>query len=150
MIVSANFVPAFSTLKCMIQREKARIPQPNPKVRYIVVSNRLLHSGRLVFVLVDEQSFSEQNLKEVFQLVSKRYPKPDQLWITVFTNLEQYPTPEEEDYMQLVPSDDSMPFITKGEKHPIANYSRLEGNEAFEYSRGDGQEKKRVVLSQRP
>ena len=69
--------------------------------RYIIFNNGLLHNGRLVLVLLDAKSFSEQHLRELFELISKRCPEPDELHVGVFTNLEQIPTPEEEEFAKL-------------------------------------------------
>jgi hypothetical protein len=97
-------------------------------------------------VLLDQQSFAEKNLQEVFLLVSRRFPQPEQLWITVFTNLEQLPTPEEEDYLASSPEDHSLPLFSKVEKYPSAEYTRFKGKEVFQYSTGDGQPPKTVVM----
>lgn len=146
ILVSANSVPAHSCPKHLSQRAKRSITQPHPKFRYLIITNQLVHSGRVVFVLLDRDSFSETNLREVFLLVSKRFPKPDQLSITVCTSLEQLPTPEEFDYIRSAPDDNSLPFFTKVDQYPSADYTRLKGKEAFEYSMGDGKPKKTVVI----
>ena len=139
---------AFRPSEYLTQQARRSLPPVHTNLRYVIVTNRLLHSGRLVFILLDKQSFSEQNLREVFRLVSKRFPKPDQLWITAFTSLEQLPTPEEEDYMVSAP-EDSLPFYGDVDKYPSANYTRLKGSESFIYSMGDGQQKKTVVISEK-
>src|SRR5215831_3311382 len=57
--------------------------------RYIIFNDVLLHNGRLVLVLLDAKSFSEPHLRELFELISKRFHEPDELHVAVFTNLEQ-------------------------------------------------------------
>jgi hypothetical protein len=105
-----------------------------------------VHSSRAIFVLMDQQSFNETNLKDIFRSVSGRFPKPAQLSITVFTSLQQLPTPEEQDYMMRVP-EDSLPFFANVDRFPSANYSRLRGQEKFDYSMGNGDQKRTVVIS---
>lgn len=40
-------------------------------------------------------------MKELFNLVSKRFPNPDELHVAIYTSLDQIPTPEEEDVKEL-------------------------------------------------
>ncbi len=101
--------------------------------RYIIVKNALLHDGRLLFVLIEEQPFSESTLRELFRLVSKRFPQPEELHVAVYTSLEQIPTPEEEDRDEPL-SSDRQPSRDMGvQKHASAVYIRWEGNESFIY-----------------
>ena len=96
--------------------------------RYLIFRNGLLHDGRLVFVLLDEKSFSERTLKVLFNLVSKRFPNPDELRIAVYTNLAQIPTPEEEDAEgALSPESKPRPDPSSIRKDRIAVYTRLGG-----------------------
>ena len=121
--------------------------QPRPRFRYAIVESGLLHNGRLLFVLIDAEAYSEQNLRELFQLVSKRFPQPVQLWITVCTNLRQIPTPEEIDYLSAHPDDNSIIESLDVEKYPGAEYARSKEAEYFEYSPGAGQPKKTIIMA---
>ena len=48
-------------------------------------------------MLLDPKSFSEENLKQLFALLSKRFPEPTELVVNVYTDLEDIMTPEEGD-----------------------------------------------------
>ena len=102
--------------------------------RYLIVSNGLLHNGRLVFALMDEKSFSEENLKELFRLISKRFPKPSELHVAVFTNLEQVQTPEEEDFYKALSPEIEIPTNVNVDRYPSAVYVRSKGKESFSFS----------------
>jgi hypothetical protein len=102
--------------------------------RYLIISDVLLHNGRLVFALLDEKSFSEENLKELFRLISKRFPKPDELHVAVFTNLEQVETPEEADFYKGLSPEIEIPSNVNVDRYPSATYVRSKGNESFSYS----------------
>jgi hypothetical protein len=71
------------------------------KFRYIILSTEVQaigdHQMRSVDVLMDGSAFSEENLKELFELLSKRYPEPQWMDASVLTSLEQVKTPEEFD-----------------------------------------------------
>lgn len=121
--------------------------QPKARFRYAIVENGLLHNGRLVFVLMDASSFSEANLRDLFQMLSKRFPEPNQFWVAVCTNLQQVPTPEEMDYLRGHPDDESLLKSLNLDKYPSAEYTRSGEDQYFEYSRGDGQQKVTVVLA---
>lgn len=115
--------------------------------RYVNVNNVLLHNGRLIFVLMDEKAFSEVNLKELFKLVSERFPEPDELHVAVFTSLEQYPTPEEEDYSKSLPSSEGKLKVDPSlEKYPIAIYLRNKANESFSYKTGGANGVEKTVI----
>ena len=102
-----------------------------------------MHNGRVVAVLMDTRHFSEVNLRELFTLLSKRFPKPDELHVAVFSSLDQVPTPEEEDRST---STDELPYEKQIGKYPNASYMRLKGNEEFQYSLGEGQAEQRVII----
>jgi len=53
--------------------------------------------SRGVDVLLDPKSFSEENLKQLFAMLSKRFPEPAKLIVNVYTDLEDIMTPEEGD-----------------------------------------------------
>ena len=73
------------------------------RFRYVIVENKtytIAKSRRTLTVLLDPASFSEENLRELFALLSKRFPQPESLTAQVFTSMEQIPTPEESDLPQ--------------------------------------------------
>ena len=86
--------------------EKRAMPPPPPErpggvgveecktfqFRYIVTEN-VLYTPQLrhIEVFLDERSFSEGNLKELFMHLSKQFPEPGDLTIVVNTNWQQLP-----------------------------------------------------------
>jgi len=71
-------------------------------IRYAIVGNNVADitgdrkdAQRVVSVLMDEKAFSEENLRTLFPLLSKRFPDPQRLIVHIFTSLEQVRTPEE-------------------------------------------------------
>jgi hypothetical protein len=71
-------------------------------IRYAIVSNDVVNitgdrkdAQRSIVVLMDAKAFSEENLRSLFPLVSKRFPDPQRLIVHIFTSLEQVRTPEE-------------------------------------------------------
>src|SRR4051812_10817434 len=130
-----------------VHKGRPFVVQPRPRFRYAIVESGLLHNGRLLFVLIDAEAYSEQNLRELFQLVSKRFPQPTELWITVCTNLRQIPTPEEIDYLSAHPDDNSIIESLDVAKYPSAEYARSKQAEYFEYSPGAGQPKKTIIIA---
>src|SRR5205085_5305609 len=50
---------------------------------------------RVVEVLLDSNSFSEDTLRQLFALLSKRFPTSGRLFLHVHTNLEDVYTPQE-------------------------------------------------------
>ncbi len=108
------------------RQDKSSSQMPRSRFRYLIVLNGPLHDGRLVQVLMDAQTFSEVNLKELFNLVAKRFPEPEELHVGVFTSLKQLPTPEEQDYA-LSTHTDSLPFMEDIDKYPGAVYTRVDG-----------------------
>lgn len=134
------------------QQTQQTISPPHSDFRYVIIHNLPAHGGRLVYVLLDQQAFSEKNLKELFLLLSKRFQQPKQLWVSVITNLEQVPTPEDEwrDYIlfpQKEESEDNPNLFSNLKKYPYADYTRAEGKEFFKYSMGEGQPEKTIALS---
>ncbi|MGE3467273.1 MAG: hypothetical protein AB7J13_10100 [Pyrinomonadaceae bacterium] len=104
--------------------------------RYVIIANttdfdedRML-AGRSVEVLMDGQKFSEGNLRSFFSLISTRFPDPRLLYVTVYTSLEQAPTPEERDKGGA----SEMPDDGKNGKYLWALYIRNGDDEFFRYS----------------
>src|SRR6185436_379894 len=61
-------------------------------IRYAIVGNNVADitgdgkdAQRVVGVLMDEKAFSEENLRTLFPLLSKRFPDPQRLIVQVFT-----------------------------------------------------------------
>ncbi|MEW5980511.1 MAG: hypothetical protein AB1898_32395 [Acidobacteriota bacterium] len=70
------------------------------KFRYVIFDNKVVDYGesstwREVGVLLDREAFSLDTLKELFRLVSRRFPSPPSLHVMVYTSLVDVPTPEE-------------------------------------------------------
>ena len=71
--------------------------------RYVIIENRVekdpntTETRLVVEVLLDRKAFSEENLRVLFKLISRRFPDAEVLDAWVYTSLEQAPTPEERD-----------------------------------------------------
>ena len=62
--------------------------------RFLEVSNaQYTSTSRQIEIFLDEKAFSEQNLKALFDYLSKEYPEPKRLTIGISTNWEQLPLP---------------------------------------------------------
>lgn len=64
--------------------------------RYAIVGNEIVNptgdpenAYRYVVILLDDKAFSESTLKNLFKLVSARFPMPSHLNVQVYTSLEQ-------------------------------------------------------------
>jgi hypothetical protein len=99
---------------------------------YLIYSDKLvwpeepLRCRRDLYVLMDENAFSEDNLKELFGVLSDAFPDPSRLRVMVHTSLEQV--------RPLGPigvSEQRDP--PNAYKHHLAGYSRIDGNEYFRY-----------------
>lgn len=113
--------------------------------RYVIVHNEVIvnehepsATHRNVEVLLDVKAFSENTLRQLFVLLSKRFPSPDSLTVDVYTSLEQVDTPEERDAPQPIfessggnnkPGREELIF----RKHPYAILIRQDGNELLRY-----------------
>jgi hypothetical protein len=114
-------------------------PSPASPFRYAIVWNKVIEGNTYPFgtpfrfrgvdVLMDEKSFSEANLRQLLQLLSKRFPDPERLQVDVYTNLEDVLTPEE---AELVPPPGSR-VPERGLKHAWAFYIRSGDNEHLDY-----------------
>ena len=120
--------------------QERRCPEP-PKspFRYVITyeNEADYHSPdggkrayRVVEVLLDPDAFSEATLRRLFELLSKRFPKSDKLFVHVHTSLEDVYTPEEADQMLPLAMCDTLP----GDKHAWAMYNRSNEYEGFDYS----------------
>jgi len=107
----------------------------NPKFRYIIVSNfvsdkkRSISSSREMLVFFDEKSFSEQNLRTLFNQLSEKYSNPYQLTIRVKTNWDDIPTPDECNR-----ASSSQPDKKDIDDYHWAIFLRHNGNELFRYN----------------
>lgn len=121
--------------------------------RYVIVNNEVNDGSgdprgayRYVEVLLDEKAFSEETLKALFKLVSKRFPKPNDMDVYIWTNLEQVDTPEEKDEPKVSEAPDN-PAL---DKYPTALLIRKDGNELFRYTlKAPNTDMKTVVIKGR-
>ncbi|MGE0104127.1 MAG: hypothetical protein AB7H86_17170 [Blastocatellales bacterium] len=122
--------------------------QPKSEFRYIIYSNEVDDTGRakdtrrVIKILLDEKAFSEQTLKTLFYLLSKRYSDPDWLEVEVYTNLKQIPTPEEND-LGWISEVDSDPEFDKFHRSFLMRY---DGNEFFRYNPTPPSRKLKTVI----
>jgi hypothetical protein len=144
-LLASNRVLPFGHRHSKLQTQNQSVAAPRSVFRYVIIREALLHNGRVAVVLIDSKQFSETNLRALFRLLSQRFPEPEELHVAVFTSLEQFPTPEEEDYERSAPTDE-LPYVKKIEKYPNATYTRSKNNEEFKYSLGEGQPQKRVTF----
>ena len=100
--------------------------------RYIIHSNKINKqlNNRSVGVLIDKEAFTEDNLTKLYELVSKRFPKPEWLWLWVSTSLWQVVTPEEGDRPLL----SERGYDPHDDLYPRAFMIRQGGNELFRYT----------------
>jgi hypothetical protein len=114
--------------------------------RYVIVRNEVAKARpvRQVWVLMEEKAFTEENLKFLYQLVTKRYPEPYQMDIWVYTSLADVPTPEEADEPGMSEVKDAPPLSG----FPIAICVRNDYNEYinFYYPSPKGQEHGQIVI----
>lgn len=139
-IVIACYLLFFTSTSFSIRSSKSVKIADNSKVgfRYVIFSNQVGRSqrnmGKMRFlkVLMEENKFSEENLKMLFRLLSARFPRPHELEISVVTNLSQIPTPEE--------SDNSFPHSGSSEadwhvyEHHLAYMFRMGEEVYFRYN----------------
>jgi hypothetical protein len=93
------------------QKTQPRDPSKTP-FRYVIIRDKILEGRtypeggkwrvRGVDVLLDPKSFSESTLRQLAELLSKRFPAQDDLDVNIYTNLEDTLTPEEAE--QVAPS----------------------------------------------
>lgn len=121
--------------------------------RYAVVVNEVEgkvgrgSSYRYVEVLLEDKAFSEETLKELFDLLTKRFRKPLVLHVKVFTSLDDVQTPEERE----------SPRISEVDQLPPANKNRTafflrdaNKNEWFRYENLNGAEKTVIIKGKAP
>ena len=130
------FVAALSLIMpCLGSGYPQQCPEPQRSpFRYAIVHNDQVESSkgetfRIVDVLLDPKSLSESNLTQLFQSLSKQFPKSNRLFVHVHTNLEDVYTPEEAS--QIMPS--VRCNTLRGDKYPWATYNRSDEYEGFDY-----------------
>ena len=118
-------------------KAQVQIGQYRSPFRYAIVSNEIIDvmgngtgAFRHVGILLDEKAFSEQTLRELFKLVSTRFPMPIRLDVQVFTSLEQVETPEEE----AEGYESEMTDIPEANKYHNALFVRSQSEELIRYS----------------
>ncbi|MBI3652974.1 MAG: hypothetical protein HY231_18260 [Acidobacteria bacterium] len=116
--------------------------------RYIIVDSSINRDNpkepvRVVTILLDEKSFSDDTLRKLYALVSKRLPRPKLMKIWVYTSMEQIATPEEEE-------NPVASHIRTGKVGPDKYYHafmlRQDGNALFWYYNLDGTEIKTIII----
>ena len=120
-------------------QERVR-PSPVSAFRYAIIRNQTIDGKRYpeggpirlrgVDILMDANSFSEANLRQLVQLLVRRFPDPENLVVNIYTNLEDVPTPEEADF---VPPPDSKVVGLTELKSAWAFYIRNRDGEHFDY-----------------
>ena len=119
------------------EREGKHVDWRTSQFRYIIHANEANFDNparpirRVVHVLLDRDAFGLTNLKQLFALISKRFPEPDWLEVWVRTSLMQIPTPEEKDEPQI--SDNPFRDPHEGE-YPTAVMMRIQDNELIRYA----------------
>jgi hypothetical protein len=126
----------------------AQVRQYKSPSRYAIVYNDIVAETdspkgtyRLVQVLLDERSFSEETLRELFSLLSKRFLRPRNLRVSVLTSLDQVETPEERD----APKISNMPDHPSTDIHQWAEFTRERGNEWYRYNVDPPGRKEKIV-----
>jgi len=126
-LVSSNFTT---------HQEKPHPAPPSP-FHYAITRNQITDGTRYpeggtarfrgVDVLLDAKSFSEETLRRLLELLSKRFPNPDELLVSVYTNLDDVRTPEEAE----IPATGSVDLTAP--KYAWAFYIRNSETEHFSY-----------------
>lgn len=124
-----------------------------PLFHYVIIKTDVMDTDQpsmatqSVVVLMDEKAFSEDNLKTLFALLSKRFIATPWLDVFVYTSLDQLDTPEQQDAPR--PADaKSKPMDCS---HRRAFLARHNGNEFLRYTVRSGHcEMKTVILKGDP
>src|SRR5258705_6270056 len=113
--------------------------KPRSPFRYAIIRDRTLEGTyypqggnfrfRSVDVLLDAKSFSEESLRQLVKLLSKRIPDPEELLVNIYTNLDDVSTPEEAEYIS--PPGSAVDLSTP--KYAWAFYIRNSDGEHFRY-----------------
>ena len=131
-------VPIFvNAQKTSEKTTKPQIEELRSPFRYVIVNgvseiekyiNRFPDESLDLEVLLEDKAFNEENLRTLFELLSKRYDSTPNLTVWVYTSLDAVRTPDENDRLNL--------------KGPIDNYFKYKyayfwrnlKTEGFDYS----------------
>ncbi len=119
-------------------QEKPPSAQYRSPFRYVIAWNKVTEGTRYpeggpdrfrgVNVLLDPKAFSESNLLQLVELLSKRFPKPEDLIVNIYSDLDDVLTPEENDIFVSGPID-----LSATPKHAWAFYIRNDEVERLDY-----------------
>src|SRR5262249_6751173 len=134
-----------------------RLEGIGPSFRYVLLYNDVVHvvhdadpnrSGpkqRFVDIPMDEDAFKEENLRILYQNVSRRFPEPQLLSVSVVTSLRDTETPEEHEGLRMSePEGPTPPHRRKKSspdpaetsnaiEHPSAIFIRTDRTEMIRY-----------------
>ena len=120
-------------------QEKPQPSLPKAAFRYVIVRNQITEGTRYpeggslryrgVDVLLDAKSFSESTLRQLVELLAKRFPDSEDLFVNIYTNLDDVSTPEEADYI----GPPNSPIEFPNPKYAWAFYVRNSENERLDY-----------------
>jgi hypothetical protein len=113
---------------------KDKLPIPRYRLYRNQIVNEDLNSEsrvRHIEVLVNVKQLNPNDLTTLFRGIKKRFPRPVNLIIDVYTNSKQLPTHEE---MKRGMSEVDFPKDRKRENYPWASYSNDKNIEAFIYA----------------
>ena len=145
--IGLGFVGIYDSVETVsggpIQRS-ANGSRPQSEFRYVIVKDSVdpVLPRRNIEVLLDESAFSEESLRTLFALISKRYRKPQWIYISVATNLRQIATPEERD----LPNVSESNIVPEPDPYPRAIMFRQDGNQLFRYTPNPPSSKLKTVI----
>ena len=88
-------------------------------------------SHRLIYVLLDPRSFSEANLRKIFNVLSKKHARPQTLTVHLETNRKYLPDPDGDGTSH---AESSLPNDPDRHKFHWALYFRTELLEVFRFN----------------
>src|ERR1043165_9539076 len=100
--------------------------------RYIIAGNVIdeIIRERKIIVLMDEDTFGPDSVKELFRLLDKRFPEPVKFFCGIYTSLDQLDTPEEAD----MPKDSGPQPRSPEDHHHRAIFIRGAENQIIRYT----------------
>ena len=79
----------------------SRISSTTKPLNYVIYENRVsgdstdeVYSRREMKILMDESSFSESNLRVLYDKISSKYPSPINLFVSIETSFDQIKPPD--------------------------------------------------------
>jgi len=157
--LTLTFLPS-STVIVVLEESKqvaSRHETSSSSFRYVIIYNEVVDAvhnldssrtgpkQRFVDVLMQEEAFSEENLRTLYQSISKRFPEPQHLSVSVVTNISDTETPDEhegphssESGPPTPPKSNSGPssditVASNGIEHPRATFIRTDKAEMIRY-----------------